>query len=113
MALVKQHLPNDCIAEVSHDVRQKLLESDYLNDIKPNAKIAITAGSRGMGGFVELLQGIIEAVKLKGGEPFLNFELIRYITHRAEEINLAEKRQLQFVIATNLALLSDTPFLYR
>src|SRR5205823_4448614 len=42
-------------------------------------------------------------IEFQGGEPLLNFELIRYITHRAEEINLVEKRQLRFVIATNLA----------
>jgi His-Xaa-Ser system radical SAM maturase HxsB len=46
-------------------------------------------------------------IEFQGGEPLLNFELIRYITQRAEEINRAEKRQLQFVIATNLALVTD------
>jgi hypothetical protein len=68
---VKQHLPAENIADVRGDVRQKLLESGCLDGLEPNAKIAITAGSRGMGGFVELLSGIVDAVKSKGGEPFL------------------------------------------
>jgi uncharacterized protein len=46
-------------------------------------------------------------IEFQGGEPLLNFELIRYITQRAEEINLVEKRELRFVIATNLALVTD------
>lgn len=46
-------------------------------------------------------------IEFQGGEPLLNFDLIKYIVHRAEEINLAEKRRLQFVIATNLALITD------
>jgi hypothetical protein len=41
------------------------------NKINPGAKIAITAGSRGIGGFVELLNGIIDAVASAGGKPFL------------------------------------------
>ena len=34
-------------------------------------RIAITAGSRGIGGFIELLAGIADAVKACGGEPFI------------------------------------------
>lgn len=46
-------------------------------------------------------------IEFQGGEPLLNFDLIKYIVHRAEERNLIEKRYLQFVIATNLALIDD------
>ena len=46
-------------------------------------------------------------IEFQGGEPLLNFALVKYITQRAEEINLTEKRQLQFVIATNLAVVTD------
>ncbi len=37
----------------------------------------------------------------------MNFSLVQQIVGRAEERNLAERRDLQFVIATNLALMSD------
>ena len=46
-------------------------------------------------------------IEFQGGEPLLNFERIRHIVLRAKEINETEKRDLEFVIATNLALLDD------
>jgi uncharacterized protein len=46
-------------------------------------------------------------IEFQGGEPLLNFALIRFIVQRAEAWNLAECRNLQFVIATNLALVTD------
>lgn len=71
LARICQHLPEKHIKDARGDVRQKLLESSLIDSIEPGAKIAITAGSRGMGGFVELLEGIIDAVKAKNGEPFI------------------------------------------
>jgi uncharacterized protein len=44
-------------------------------------------------------------IEFQGGESLLNFELIRYIITRAESLN--DGRDLQFVIATNLAYLTD------
>jgi His-Xaa-Ser system radical SAM maturase HxsB len=46
-------------------------------------------------------------IEFQGGEPLLNFQLIRYIVERTEELNIAEHRNLQFVIATNLAMIND------
>lgn len=46
-------------------------------------------------------------IEFQGGEPLLNFERIQAIVLRAKEINLTENRSLQFVIATNLALVTD------
>jgi uncharacterized protein len=46
-------------------------------------------------------------IEFQGGEPLLNFGLIRRVVDRAEAINLTERRNLQFVIATNLALIDD------
>ena len=51
-------------------------------------------------------------IEFQGGEPLLNFELIRYIVLRAKEINEIEKRDLQFVIATNLAVVTDEMLLF-
>ena len=68
---VKQHLRSDSIEDIRNDVRRKLVESEYAAGIKPNSRIAITAGSRGGAGFLELLLGIVDAVRSKGGEPIL------------------------------------------
>jgi His-Xaa-Ser system radical SAM maturase HxsB len=46
-------------------------------------------------------------IEFQGGEPLLNFELIRWIVVTAKERALPLKKQLQFVITTNLALLDD------
>lgn len=46
-------------------------------------------------------------IELQGGEPLLNFDLIRYIVERASELNREHRRRLQFVIASNLSRLSD------
>jgi uncharacterized protein len=46
-------------------------------------------------------------IEFQGGEPLLNFSLIRDIVTWAEHRNLQERRRLEFVIATNLALISE------
>lgn len=46
-------------------------------------------------------------IEFQGGESLLNFDLIQYIVERAEVINEVAKRDLQFVIATNLAVATD------
>lgn len=46
-------------------------------------------------------------IEFQGGEPLLNFELIRWIVTTAKERAVPLGKKLQFVIATNLALLND------
>lgn len=45
--------------------------------------------------------------EFQGGESLLNLDLIRFIIEEVKRRNTSEQRDLQFVIATNLALLSD------
>ncbi len=46
-------------------------------------------------------------IEFQGGEPLLNFPLIREIVLKAKEMNRSNGRALEFVIATNLALVED------
>jgi His-Xaa-Ser system radical SAM maturase HxsB len=46
-------------------------------------------------------------IEFQGGESLLNFELIKFIVERAEQINVTHSRDLQFVIASNLTHLDD------
>jgi His-Xaa-Ser system radical SAM maturase HxsB len=46
-------------------------------------------------------------IEFQGGEPLLNFPLIREVVDAAKARNQVARRDLQFVITTNLALLSD------
>jgi hypothetical protein len=71
LALIRQHFSATHVADVREEVRQKLIQSTHLNYIKPGAKVAITASSRGIGSFNDLLGGIADAVRSTGGEPFL------------------------------------------
>ncbi len=45
-------------------------------------------------------------IEFQGGEPLLNFERIVHVVEEAERLNVTEHRNLQFVIATNLALIT-------
>ena len=45
--------------------------------------------------------------EFQGGEPLLNFDLIKYIVLQAETRNQGLGRDIQFVIATTLSLLTD------
>jgi hypothetical protein len=71
MARVRQDLPADRIERVADHAAQQLIASGLLARITPGQQVAITAGSRGIGGFVELLSGIARAVKTCGGTPFI------------------------------------------
>ncbi|MBO3276247.1 His-Xaa-Ser system radical SAM maturase HxsB [Pseudomonas schmalbachii] len=46
-------------------------------------------------------------IEFQGGEPLLNFEMVKYVVTQAKERNRTEGRNLQFVIATTLSLLTD------
>jgi His-Xaa-Ser system radical SAM maturase HxsB len=46
-------------------------------------------------------------IEFQGGEPLLNFERIKQVVDLAIERNKIENRSLQFVIASNLSLISD------
>lgn len=71
LARVVQKLPADHVGDVRTETRERLLAAGLRAQVRPGARIAITAGSRGMGGFIELLQGIVDAVRAAGGTPFV------------------------------------------
>jgi uncharacterized protein len=46
-------------------------------------------------------------IEFQGGEPLLNFEIIKYVVLKAKQINAIRSTNLDFVIATNLAVISN------
>jgi hypothetical protein len=68
---VQQHLLRDHIPDVRRETCERLLAAGLRDRVKAGQRIAITAGSRGMGGFTDLLRGIIDAVRTAGGEPLV------------------------------------------
>lgn len=51
-------------------------------------------------------------IEFQGGEPLLNFELVKYIVLEAEKRNQNLGRNLAFVIATTLSLLTDEVLMF-
>jgi sulfatase maturation enzyme AslB (radical SAM superfamily) len=46
-------------------------------------------------------------IEFQGGEPLLNFEIVKYIVVKATQMNVQMRKDLDFVIATNLALIDS------
>jgi len=71
LARVRQHLSVEHIEDVPRHLRRKLDESGRAAAIEPGHRIAITAGSRGLGGVVEIVRCIVDWVRDAGGDPFV------------------------------------------
>ncbi len=46
-------------------------------------------------------------IEFQGGEPLLKFEIVKQIIEEAEKQNNTHKRNLEFVVCTNLSLITD------
>jgi len=46
-------------------------------------------------------------IEFQGGEPLLNFEIVKYIIEYAKELNSKKHKQVEFVICSNLTLITD------
>lgn len=68
---VRQHLPAARVPDVKKETAERLLGAGLADRVQRGDRIAITAGSRGIGGFTELLAGISDAVRACGGDPFI------------------------------------------
>ena len=66
---VKQYFSAEKLADIEGAVYQEIEESGVV--IKPNAKIAITVGSRGIANIALITRAIVRSVKKMGGEPFV------------------------------------------
>ena len=46
-------------------------------------------------------------IEFQGGDPSTDFDMVKYIIEEAEYVNLFKRRQLEFVICTNICLLTE------
>jgi His-Xaa-Ser system radical SAM maturase HxsB len=46
-------------------------------------------------------------IEFQGGEPLLNWDIVKFITEYASLLNIKAKRKIEFVICTNLTLLEE------
>lgn len=73
MLYVRQEFDKACLDKncISQEVKARLDAKGMGTAIKKGADIAITAGSRGISNYKEILKAIVDYVKEKGGNPFL------------------------------------------
>ena len=71
ICLVKQHFPDRSIADIPTDVRTQLELAGFARQLKPGARIAIGAGSRGISKIATILRAVVDYWKEKGARPFI------------------------------------------
>ncbi len=71
MKRVQQLFPNDVVEDLDKAVKAQLDASGIKEKIKPGAKIAIGAGSRGVANLPVLVKATVDWVRSVGGEPFV------------------------------------------
>ncbi|MEM2342446.1 MAG: DUF362 domain-containing protein [Candidatus Bathyarchaeia archaeon] len=71
MAEVKQKFDAPCLINYVSVLKDELKRINLAERIKPGSRIAITAGSRGIAHYPEILATIVNFVKEAGGNPFL------------------------------------------
>ena len=71
MVEVHQKIPSSKLDDFISEIRKELKKADLSSKIKPRAEIAVTAGSRGIVHYAEILTAVVDEVKKAGGNPFL------------------------------------------
>jgi len=71
MVEIQQKISSSKIEDYVSAIRDELRKKTLHNRIKPGWKIAITAGSRGIAHYPEILATIVDEIKRASGKPFL------------------------------------------
>ena len=71
MRRVQQLFPNDTVADIPKTVAAQLEASGIRAKIKPGARIAVCAGSRGLASLPVLVKATVDWVRACGGNPFV------------------------------------------
>ncbi|MEM2893918.1 MAG: lactate racemase domain-containing protein [Candidatus Bathyarchaeia archaeon] len=71
MVEVQQRIEAPRIDDYVSAIKEELREKGVGEKVRPGSKIAITAGSRGIAHYPEILSTVVEEVRRAGGEPFL------------------------------------------
>lgn len=68
---VRQYLPDEGISDVRRHIVERFKATGVSSRVPKGKRVGISAGDRGIGGYLDVLRGIIDAVRDAGGEPFL------------------------------------------
>jgi hypothetical protein len=69
--LIRQIFPPSKDVDLYPAVRRSLEESDLLRPVRGGQRVLITAGSRGINQIARALRAAVDAVRQRGGEPFI------------------------------------------
>ncbi len=71
MLLVRQNFPDRRIADIAGTVRRELHEARFAQRLKPGARVAIGAGSRGIANVATIVRAVVDFWKDAGMRPFI------------------------------------------
>ncbi|ACV63219.1 conserved hypothetical protein [Desulfofarcimen acetoxidans DSM 771] len=71
MITIKQNLPRQGLDDVRNEVRRILAESRLEQKLRPGAKVAITAGSRGIANIALIIRETVDYLKRLNTKPFV------------------------------------------
>ena len=71
MVEVQQEIPAPRLDDFVQEIRKELKRIRISERIRPGDEIAVTAGSRGIAHYPEILSTVVEEIKKVGGRPFL------------------------------------------
>ncbi|MBI3970967.1 MAG: DUF2088 domain-containing protein [Chloroflexi bacterium] len=71
VALIRQRFSHDRIDDVAGTIRRAIASSGVAGRLRPGARIALTAGSRGVSHIQEIIAATVAALRDLGAEPFL------------------------------------------
>jgi len=71
MARVRQQLPDEHVQDVAGAVNAALAEGGLSTRVRPGQRIAITAGSRGIGNIATVIATVVAQLRAAGAEPFV------------------------------------------
>ncbi len=67
----RQNFPRPKIEDIEGTLREELVASGLLENIKPGQRIAITAGSRGIANIARIIKELVTLVKEQDAHPFI------------------------------------------
>ncbi len=71
LATIRQKVPTAPLADVAQAVRDQLAQIDLRSGMKPGARIAVGAGSRGITDYALIVGTVVRELQALGAEPFV------------------------------------------
>jgi hypothetical protein len=71
IALCRQSFPAERIADTADALGRAFASAECVSKIRPGMSVAVTAGSRGIACFPELLTAIVTEIRARGADPFV------------------------------------------